>query len=426
MKKNISYLEKLPAYAGIKDVLKEGMSVELCAGYLARFAAIKKQCVRILAAKVTGTPEWELKIALARWMWEDATHYRDLEKRLTELRSNSTAIDKVLDYKLGDFLAEILHSPDSLELCVGLYDVLKPAFCDAIRSYISRTQPLADSSSIRLLKAILVEEEERLQIGREFVQTLSLIEHGQEIREDWINHYQRFLEVAGGILGDEKTSRPSLHLKPRAREEYRISRGFKRDQRFQTIIPKISPKQFEGDELHQIMWVRQQEITAAEMVASVIVEWEDLPTEAIVDLTRHCWDEVRHSLLGCAALQKDGFEPTALPSWIGYAHHTMNVPAPKRYSHLAIATESKAMAHPGGARGEWEFVRDTAKHPLMTTFLDFDWADEVTHVNFGRKWLVNYYFKGDREAARIMADETVAERKAYYTKIGSKDSTFDS
>jgi len=169
------------------------------------------------------------------------------------------------------------------------------------------------------------------------------------------------------------------------------------------------------------MCTRYHEMTAAELVASVIAEWDDLPTDALVDLSRHCWDEVRHSLFGCAALEAEKLPFTSITSWVGYAHHTLPSNPPKRYSHLAIATEAGLMAYPGGKRGEWEYCRDEAKHPLLTTFQDFDWADEVTHVNYGRKWLIEWHCKGNREEARKMADETVVERKAYYAKYDGQD-----
>jgi len=167
-----AYLDKLPRFCGLSGVDRVGLSVEQCACLVARFAAIKKQSVYIAAARNARHREYELKIALARWMWEDAIHYQSLETRLAELRSNKLAVDKVLDYELGDFLCEILHSPGSLELCVGLFEVLVPAFCAAIGHYLSETQPLVDFPTVRLLKSILSEEQERVALGNEFVVVL--------------------------------------------------------------------------------------------------------------------------------------------------------------------------------------------------------------------------------------------------------------
>ncbi len=410
-------LNDLPGYTGIEGVTVVGLSVDECARRIARFAAVKQSIVRLAAGRMTGVPEWELKALLGRAMWEDAIAYRDFDRRLRELRSNPVAVAKVLQYPLGDFLHELMHAPNSLALCVGWFDVLAPDFIAAMREYLVRTQPLVDQPSVRLLKQLITEEEERLVTGRKFVEVLA---RGRaDDRADWRGHYQLFLEAAGGVWGHEvPTSFDRFALKPRAGEgEFFISREFRRDGRFKTTVPKISPPEFQGDELHGMIWTRSQEMTAAEMLASVVYEWDDLPVDAIVDLARHCWDEVRHSLFGCAAMEAEGHRISDYNNWIGYAHHTLPASPQKRYAHLAIATEAAAMGYPGGKRGEWEFCRDKARHPLMATFQDFDWADEVNHVGFGRKWLVEHYFKGDREEARKVADETMTERLAYYRQF---------
>lgn len=405
-----------PTYAGIEDVTRQGMPVRQCAGYLARLAAIRRQSALIAAAHTTGVTNWNLKAVLALWTWEDAMAWRDLEIRLHELRAHRSEIGKVLQFELGDFLTEVLHAPGQYELCVGLIEVICPALIAAIDNYTARTQPLVDQPTIRLLEMQKTELMRRQQLGLGFLRAFenenqTLAAQGQE----WSRHLQVFLEWAGGVMGEG--TRPSVRPTPRAKEEFRICREFRRDPAIKTVLPKVIPAQFRNDPLKLMMWVRSQEMTGVELMASIIYEWEELPTEAVVDLARHSWDEARHALFGQAALEAEGHPVASYESWVGYAHHTLPAPPPKRYSHLAIAIEGGAMAYPGGKRGEWEFCRDEAKHPLMTTFQDFDWADEITHVNFGRKWLVEHFCGGDREKARQMADETMAEREAYYRQF---------
>ena len=408
-----------PAYAGILEVTRTGWSVDQCGTFVARLAAFKRQSARIWAGRMPGIPEWELKAAAGRWIWEDAMHYRELERRLRELRSHAAAIDRVLEYEVGDFLGELLHTPDSTALCAGFFGVLGPALNRAVEQYVSQTNPLVDQPTVRILESLRRDEQVRQPVGDQFLQGFSAAMGGRAKISDWTTHLGRFLAKAGGVLGLDRVS-DGPALKPRAQEVYRICREFARDRRFPLTIPKIVPARFVHDRLRSTMWIRSQEMTAAELLASVLFEWEDLPTDGMVDIARHLWDEVRHSLFGQAALEDDGLVFESLPQWIGYAHHTMPAPPVKRYSHLAIATEAGAMAYPGGKRGEWEFMRDDARHPLMTTFQDFDWADEVTHVNYGRRWIVEHYFKGNREAARSLADETVAERAAYYARFASE------
>jgi hypothetical protein len=420
----LAYLDKLPRYGGISAVDRIGFSVEECARFVARFAAVKRQCVFIAAARMPDIKELELKAALAKSMWEDATHYQALETRVSELRSNKAAVLKQLDYELGDCLWEILHSPGSLELCVGLFEVLVPAFCAAIRRYIAETQPLVDSPTIRLLKGILLEEEERLMLGAKFVAALKEQKNGEIIAKEWRRHCEQFLMAARGVLGadtlPDKFSRPT----PRASQSYRATHDFSRDERFTAIIPKIVPGAIRNDPLQTMMWIRREELCVAETVAAILYDWgNDLPTEAIVDLARQCWDETRHALFGQVALEQAGFPLQALESWVGFGMHALAESPQKAFAHLSLAIEAGAMAHPGGKRGEWEYCRDVAKHPLMATFQDFDWADEIAHVKYGRKWIIEYYFKGNREAARKLADDSVRDRTRFYEKYGVIDRT---
>lgn len=410
----------LPTYGGITDVAAVGMPVDECARLMARLAAVKKKGVFIAAARMTGAPEWELTAALGRWMWEDATQFRDLEVRVTELRASKSSVDKVLDYPLGDLLVEILHAPDSLALCVGWFDVLSPAYCEAIRVYLARTQPLVDQPSVRLLQHVLVEEEARLKFGQGFVAALAQCEGRAEARADWAAHFQTFLTAAQGILGLDALPTDFVRPTPRAGEEYRVSRESVREPWRKTTIPKANPGSLGDDRMDAMAWGRSQEMAAAEAIAVILSEWDGLPTEAIVDMARHCWDEVRHSLMGQAALEAGGHDFAGLESWVGFNQHALNGSPQKAYAHLALAIEAGTMAYPGGKRGEWETARG-AGHALMTTFQDFDWADEVTHVKYGRKWLIEHHFKGNREAARQLADQTVKERVEFYAQYGVRD-----
>src|ERR1035437_3853148 len=319
----LDYLDELPSYCGISDIDRIGYSVDECAQYVMRLAAVKKQCVLIAAARMPDTPELELKVALAKWMWEDATQFRLLEERLTELRSNKFAIDKVLDYQLGDLLGEILGSPGSLELCVGLFDVLSPAISEAIRIYLAETQPLVDAPTIRILKGILAEEKERLELGCRFVSVLARKKGGIAIRSEWKEHFGRFLAAARGILGRDSLAPEFLPPAPRASPAYRPSHDVARDQRFTVVIPKVCPKAFADDLLRRTMWSRSQELSVAETVALILYEWEDLPSEAIVDLARQCWDETRHALFGQVALEQQGIPLARVESWVGFPMHAL-------------------------------------------------------------------------------------------------------
>ncbi|HEX6970638.1 MAG TPA: hypothetical protein VF234_00250 [Limnochordia bacterium] len=419
----------LPPYAGVTDAERTGLPVVECARRLGRFGFVARQLVFVQAAHMPAVGEWEFKALIGRHLWEHAVHWGGYRERVLELRGHLYLIDDLAESKLGDFFGELLYSRSSLELAIGLYEVVLPAYLDALERYVAETNPLVDQPTVRLLRHVRLDLEEQLELGHQVLSALRaqggpVSGEAPEATEDaWRRHLSAYLAAAGGIDGTGPET-PSFDLPaPRNDGDFRITQSFARDARFRTTVPKVNPFNDSDtrDQLLAKMWVRSQEMTAAELCATVLFEWEDLPYEGVLALARHCWDEVRHSLFGQAALEAEGYPLTDLPSWVGYAGHTMPFPPPVRYSHLAIATEAGAMRYPGGKRGEWEWCRDKAQHPLMTTYQDFDWADEVNHVQFGREWLVQYHCRGDRAKAQAMADETVRRRKEFYARYEARD-----
>jgi hypothetical protein len=413
---------RVKPYAGIEQVQRTGLSVEECAGRVARFGFAAKQLMYVQAGKMSSIANWEFKAMLGRQLWEYALHWGGWRQRIEELRGHEHLIDRHADGPLADLFQELLHSNGDAEFATGLYGVVLPAYRAALLRYLDETNPLVDQPTVRLIRHLLLDLDDHLAFGQT---VLAAIEpaHKSAVAA-WRAHLEQYLAAAGGVDGAGERL-PSFQLPaPRGQGDFRIPTDFARDIRFTTTLPKTNPfeTQVRHDPLLSKMWVRSQEMTAAELCATVLFEWDDLPYEGCLDLARHCWDETRHGLFGQAALEAEGVPLETVPSWVGYAKHTLPAPAPKRYSHLAIATEAGLMRHPGGKRGEWEWCKEQAQHPLMTTYQDFDWADEVNHVAYGREWLIRFFCKGDRARAQAMADETVAERLAYYEQFaGPKD-----
>ncbi len=393
-----------------------GLSVTECARRAGRFGYVSQMLMRVQAARMSGTANWDFKAMLGRQLWESAVHWGQWRARIAELRGHEHLITQHADGKLADVFAELLESRDDDELAAALYGVLLPAYRTALQRYLDETNRLVDYPTARLIAQVLLDLDAQLAFGAAL-----LVSVDEDATRAWRDHLSAYLDAAGGVDGVQP-EQPSYQLPaPRCVDEFSIAPFFARDARFATTVPKVNPfAEVETREaLLSKMWVRAQEMTAAELCASVLYEWTELPYDGCLDLARHCWDEVRHSLFGQAALESEGISLASLPNWVGYAGHTLPHPPQKRYAHLALATEAVMMKHPGGKRGEWEWVRDKTGHALMTTFQDFDWADEVNHVGFGRRWLLEYFFAGNRAKAKAVADETVQDRLAYYAQYAS-------
>ena len=425
---DLGLYKQLPPFAGVDETaaVRVGASVEQSSEWLARMAVVLRELSRIANARLSAEPVLEIKVMYSRIAHEAILNYAALERRLDELRSQAHRIAHASDYHLGDALRESMFSPGTVGLATAFFRVWVPALLQAIEDYLAQINPLADYESARILKHARLDLQEHAAVGEQVMAVLLQREAHAQASAIWETHLLLYLARAGDLLGDQPIPADLKLPEPVAEEEYRIGMDFARDARFDPIIPKVVPPAPAGStpvqaELHEMMWRRSQETTAAELCATVAYEWDDwegqpLGTDFLIDLTRHGWDEARHGMFGRAALRTQGEEIWEVPAWVGYAKHTLPEPPPMRYAHLAVATEMPAMKHPGGKRGQWEFCRDQARHPLMTTFQDFDWADEVNHVHFGRRWLIQHYFKGDRRKALELGDETVRERQAFYAQ----------
>jgi hypothetical protein len=406
-------------YASLRNVHRPGYSVEENARRLARYAAVERRLLHILAGHLQGVPEYEVKTMLARHLWEDAEHCDGLRKRLPELRGHDRSVEQELAGPLGRFLDETLRAQNTIELLAGVYGVVKPALLAAYHEHQNTTNPLADQPTTRRLRFLMLEEEEQITWGRQALAELANTAEKQAAAQAWQAHLSAYLAAAGGIAGDQPAPVQEL---PASRPPFQICRHSLRDDRFTTTVLKDygRPVETVTDRLHHMMWVRAVELTAAESVASLIFEWEDLSWEAYHDLARHCWDEMRHSLMGEASLEYDGIPLPDLPNWVGYTEHAMQLPPLERYAHLAVYIEMGAMKYPPGARYDYEFARDEAKHELMAMYLDYDWADEVIHARLGRRWVVKHGCGGDVQAAIAMGEKTAQQRIEFYQRWRSE------
>jgi hypothetical protein len=160
-----------------------------------------------------------------------------------------------------------------------------------------------------------------------------------------------------------------------------------------------------------MMGLRLSEVNVAEGLAIVLFETPDMPWSFYLDISRHCWDEMRHSLFGEAGVERTHGDPGAVPMRDYEGVFVMEAQPLEQYAVLGLEVEGKNMKYPPGKRQEWEFARDSASHPLMTTFQDFDWADEVVHVNIARRQL-DSWFEGGLKTIGPFSEAGKAHRTA--------------
>lgn len=392
------------SFAGYENVQRPGIGVEEAAIMLRRWGYVEFELMRLLGGKLTSLPEMEAKYALGRHLWEDSLHAQELQARIEQLRcSRATSVTEAgPDPDLAIVLEETVHAPDTAAFLEAVYRVWKPALVAAYRDYLARTNPIADAATERLLRHILLDEEAQIAWGQAALEYLyTQAEYGRAAAEAFAAEIRALLEAVG-LEGTDAKDRGVVQRR-RSVVPFEPSHRPERERKYALVCEL--PQEFEPgeDRLVRMMRRRMNEIDVAELCASSLYEIRDKPLGYYVDLARHCYDECRHAMFGHAGLVGAGYPIEHFPLKIGNANFFQSEDVLDRYLHLGIVIEQRKMAKTG-KRAEWEYCRDEAHHPLMTTFQDFDWADEVFHVHMSRRW-VKEFFDGDWQRVQERCDE---------------------
>jgi hypothetical protein len=398
------------AYAGIVNPGRVTFGVDESRRRLHRLISIERSLVHAASGWFIVAQNWETKQVLARHLWEDAEHMWSLFERASQLRGSKTALARAPTEHLSAALAEVVHAPSEACYLAGVYRVIKPALIQAYRQHLTETQALVDQPTIRVLRQILPEEEEHVAfVGENLDQLIASGDEAPSVSA-WCTHLGDWLTFAGGIL--ETVPARSEQPDTFANETFRLPAVPGRDARFTAVLNHkgSSAERERAGRLTWMMRVRLHEMAAAEVPASVLFESPDKPLAFYRDAARQIWDEVRHSMFGQAALEAEGASLNELHSFVGDYTWTIEQPPANRYVWLTIGLENKFMRYPPGKREEYEFCRDQARHPRMTLYQDYDWADEVVHAQMGRHWApVLMGNKATLQDAQRLGDRLAAE-----------------
>jgi hypothetical protein len=389
-------------YAGLGDVKNTGLAVQEAAARLHHLSFVEKRLLFFCAAHLVATPIRDLKLLLGRAQFLAAERCTALRRRMQELRMPKVRIENCPSEALDLAMDEALHCETSNEVAATVH-MLHLKLITAYGRYLEQASPLADAPSCDLITSLLPLLRRITESFNAFVQTA-----GERYST---TRLEKFLSAAGGLDG----SGPSIDNLPsreRSEKRFEIDRRSGRPSFPAMVWDYIKPPlEQTGDYFVHMLGIRLSEINVAEGLATVIFETKDKPWEFHHDLSRHLWDEIRHSMMGEAAIEALYGDAGAIPMREYERVYCMEAPPLEQYATLGIEIEGGQMRYPVGKRGEWEFCRDAAKDPLMTTFQDYDWADEVLHVNLARRQLTDWFPGGVKELSAFAQEGRMTRTK---------------
>jgi hypothetical protein len=413
---------QFPPLAGLcsrADAQRGGLPVETCTAILHRLAYTAQRMAIFTAAWLPSTPEWELKQALALQGWIDAQHAAWVYARIAEMREPPPAMHDVPDARLEAALDEAMSATASADRVSVLYGVVRPAFLQAIERYRAESHLLADQPSHRVLSAI---QHDYTAVAAWGARACAVSDEHQTEGGRLADHVLLWLEAAGGIDGRAPVSAREPRRTAPARYVPDVTP--RRDARFSglfdTSIPAdvvyLDETRSPGERNAALMFKRVREMDVPEVIAGIIAERWMAARNAVRDgaaaegpdwayfsaMFRQMWDEARHAMLGETLLEHHGVDWRRLPINVTFSYKLAQYCTPIERHVLLYAIEQSLMPRTSGKPYEHRVARE-AGDALSAVFHDFDWADEVLHVDIARRCL-RPELAGGLAEARTRAD----------------------
>jgi bacterioferritin (cytochrome b1) len=220
------------------------MDVEETVSRLVRYAWINKRLMDYGLYWLNPTPEWEIKEGLSLHTYLATEHAAPMRRRVSEMRNPPPRMDVPPDTRLERFLNEVLAAQTTLEKLVAVYVVLRPALLAAYREHYAVAHRLVDYPTRRLLRSIIMEEEETIAWGSAAVDALG----GAGQVSAWCAHLTAYLDAAGGIsgLGAQSDDVPASRLAAPFKPDFHPRRDARFVQQENFVFPPHAVARMEG------------------------------------------------------------------------------------------------------------------------------------------------------------------------------------
>jgi 1,2-phenylacetyl-CoA epoxidase catalytic subunit len=178
-------------------------SVRESAGYIMNYRYAEERMMRMMAGWIALTPELQVKLEMARQVYDDALHADALGKRLGELRSQAQ-VSKPANEAFATFMNAIEDKEEwehTVERLVAIYRVLKPHLIAHYSAHIAAANPVYEPPTLRILARLVDEEKRHVERGSVLLDDLLDSPEKHRRASRWESHLEELLAAAGGVTG---------------------------------------------------------------------------------------------------------------------------------------------------------------------------------------------------------------------------------
>jgi uncharacterized ferritin-like protein (DUF455 family) len=332
---------------------------------LTRFHYLERALTLACGGWIPSVPRLEQKAALARTAWQCALAADALRERVFELRYPSRLLEAGADEPLIGVYEAAVDAPGPDDFLAGLTDVLLSRLLAEYRDFLGATDELDDGPTARILDAAARDKEDQIA---------SLGHVPGTIPETWPKELRR------GLAALERPRGEPFRL---AEDPARDSRYFPSSVYWPDVVDPDYPYG-EGLALQVRSAVSHlNEVWAVETAGAILHALaEPLGWEFVRDAARWTYDESRHMLMGKRRLEAWGIEPELVPLG-GYIYEACKGQDPVYRLGMLGYFETKNIGRKRDRAAAFRAMGDR----MSETDMEFDWADETLHAEYGRHWL---------------------------------------
>jgi uncharacterized ferritin-like protein (DUF455 family) len=358
---------------------------------LKRFFFCERSLLVSEAAWIPATAPLDIKIGLARFIWQSAETAHALRNRVFELRFPSRLLEEQgADHALIEIFGAVKNSPSVPAFLLSVGGILLPALRDSYREYLQASDAIADGPTHRFLSLALSEKEEQIGAFEQWAESaLSLDPELRESALAWTKAVSDRLSQVGGVgIGPSPSVADAVSLP--GSKPYVVPHQPARDPRFwrcRFYWPDVVDPSYpygEGVQLQLRSAISHvNEVWAIEAGGVMLSAFADvLPWEWIHNAARWTYDESRHCRMGYERLMAWGLDPPEIPLGT-YIYESASGQDPIYRLGMLYFFETKNIKHkPTRAQLFHAYGDAVSEHDM-----DFDWADETMHAGYGKHWL---------------------------------------
>jgi uncharacterized ferritin-like protein (DUF455 family) len=361
---------------------------------LKRFHFLERALVISTAGWIPGLHALEVKALLARASWQSSLTAHELRERVFELRYPSRLMEVADDAPLVRLFEASAHAPSGAALLDALGEILLPALANAYAEYLAASDELADAPTRRFLT--LAAAERRALIGE--LREAAGVERAARGKDDeadrtaalwWAALASTLEEVGGAGLDAPRQVEVARVISPG--REFSVPKDPGRDHRYFACsfywpdsLDAARPAPTGAELQLRVAISHLNEVWAVETAGAMLAELADeLGWEFVLDAARWTYDEARHMLMGQRRVTSWGLDLSHVP--LGrYIYDAADEGGDPLYRIGMLGFfetknigKKNVRARAFGEMGDQESARD----------MQFDWADETIHAEYGRRWL---------------------------------------